>query len=465
MNLLNIISNKKVIGGLEISDDGFRFSRIKKDDTGLKVELLFEEKISESDALAGEAAITSKLVKFIKQHDLEYVIVSVPANHVYIKTYDFNPNLSSDKVNEAMHLNSDLQLPKKKEDIFCDWMTISDTETEGKTILLAYILKGYVRSLISKIKNTDLKIIAIESHQLSLARSIKQAKDEVTLVIERGAALISFYLIKNNNVIFSQSRPNELIGKNLHKEAENVINYQDFEGVTVNSLVLIGPFSETEIKKLPIKPSSLKLVDELKSVKDSKWAITLGAALRGAIPRKDDKIISLMSVDTEQAYHQEKANGTTTLIISISITLSIFFAGIFLAAWYFMLTLQNNYNQRISAFNTSSTESTTSISDKANAFNDLVGQTSALIRKEVAWSKIITEIKNKTTADIIINNISLPSANGQLSITGTAANREAINTLKTSFESSAIFTEINIPLNNLGKKVDIPFSMTFKLKA
>lgn len=465
MNLLNIISNKKVIGGLEIADDGFRFSRIKKDDSGVKVELLFEEKISESEALAGETVITNKLVKFIKQHDLEYVIVSVPANHVYIKTYDFNANLTSDKVNEAMHLNSELQLPKKKEDIFCDWMTISENETEGKKVLLAYILKGYVRSLISKIKNTDLKIIAIESHQLSLARSIKQAKDEVTLVIERGAALVSFYLIKNNNVIFSQSRPNELIGKNLHKEVDNVINYQDFEGVTVSSLVLIGPFSEAEIKKLPLKPSALKLVDELKSVKDSKWAITLGAALRGAIPRKDDKIISLMSIDTEQAYRQEKANGTTTLIISISVTLSVFFAGIFLAAWYFMIALQNNYNQRISAFNTTSSETTNSISDKANAFNDLILQTSTLIRKEVAWSKIITEIKNKTTSDIVINNISLPSADGQLSITGVAANREAINTLKTSFESSDIFTEINIPLNNLGKKVDIPFSMTFKLKA
>jgi|GEM_PF-6010409 Competence protein A. len=464
MNLLNIISNKKAIGGLEIADDGFRFSRIKKVDSDLTVELLFEEKISESDALAGETAITNKLIKFIKQHDLEYVIVSVPANHVYIKTYDFNPNLSSDKVNEAMHLNSDLQLPKKKEDIYCDWMTIGDSETEGKTILLAYILKSYVRSLISKIKNTNLKIIAIESHQLSLARSLKQDKDEVTLVIERGAALVSFYLIKNHNVIFSQSRPNELIGKNLHKEVDNVINYQDFQGVTVSSLVLIGPFSEAEIKKLPIKPNSLKLIDELKSVKDSKWAITLGAALRGAIPRKDDKIISLMSIDTEQAYHQEKANGTTTLIVSISITLSVFFAGVFLAAWYFMLALQNNYNQRISAWSNTSSESTTSISDKANTFNNLIGQTSALIKKEVAWSKIITEIKNKTTSNIIISNISIPGASTEISITGTAANREAINTLKTSFESSTIFTEINIPLNNLEKKVNIPFSMTFKLK-
>lgn len=465
MNLLNIISNDKAIGGLEIADDGFRFSRIKRDKSGLTVELLFEEKINESEALTGETAITSKLVKFIKQHDLEYVIVSVPANHVYLKTYDFNANLSNDKVNEAMRLNVDLQLPKKNEEIFCDWMTINDSETEGKTILLAYILKGYVRSLISKIKNTNLKIIAIESHQLSLARSIKQAKDEVTLVIERGAALISFYLIKNNNVLFSESRPNEFIGKELDKEINKVINYQDFQGVTINNLILIGPFSEAEIKKLPIKPSGLKLVDELKSVKDSKWAITLGAALRGAIPRKDDKIISLMSIDTEQAYHQEKANGTTTLIISISITLSIFFAGIFLAAWYFMLTLQNNYNQRISAFNTASSETADSISDKANAFNNLISQTSTLIKEEVAWSKIITEIKNKTTSDIVINNISLPSADGQLSITGIAANREAINKLKTSFEGSDIFTEINIPLNNLGKKVEIPFSMTFKLKA
>lgn len=463
MSLLNIIQNEKAIGGLEIADDGFRFSRLTKDKTGLKVELLFEEKITEADALAGEVAITAKLVKFIKQHKLEYVIVSIPANQVFVKTYDFSANMTSVKINDAMNLNVELQLPKKKTEIYCDWITIDNTD--NKKVLLAYVLRDYVKSLVQKIKDTNLKIVAIESHQLSLARALKQNKDEMTLVIERGVNFISFYLIKNNNLFFSQSLPNEIIGKNLNKEVEKIINFQDYQGVTINKTILIGPFTEVEIKKLPLKVSAIELIDELKQVQNTKWIVTLGAALRGLIPRKDDKLISLMEIDTEKAYSHEKANSTVSFLTGISIALSIFFVGIFFATWNIILVMQNNYNKRILDFNLlSSSENSTSLRDDAGSFNDLIGQTSSLIKQEMAWSQIVREIKGKTTSNLVISNVYLNSVSREVSMTGMATNREAINVLKSSFESSSLFELVNIPLNNLEKKADIPFSMTFKIK-
>lgn len=463
MNLLNIILNEKVIGGLEIADNGFRFSRLKKDKSGLKVELLFEELFTEKEALAGEPTVTNKLLKFIKQHNLEYVIISLPASSVFVKTYDFNLNMSDNKIAEAMALNIDLQLPKKKTEIYCDWMKI---DSEGnKKILLAYVLKDYINNLITKIKNTGIKIVAIESHQLSLARCLKQAPNETSLIIERGAIHTSFYLIKNNNLFFSQSVPNERIGTSLNKEVDKIINYQDYQDITIKNIILIGPFSEAEIKKLPIKAAKIELIDEFKQIQNTKWAIVLGAALRGLISRKDDKMISLMEIDTEKAYFQEKVRATVSFLISISIALCVFFVGIFLLSWYLITAQQNNYNKQILSFNLSeSPTGSTALKDEASFFNNLIGQTASLVKKEVAWSKIISEIKDKTTPDIIINNVSLPSADGELSVTGIAANREAINNLKKSFETSNILEAINIPLSNLGKKVDIPFSMTFKLK-
>lgn len=462
MNLLNVIQNEKAIGGLEIADDGFRFSRLTRDKTGLKVELLFEDLITEKEALGGESVLTNKLIKFIKQHDLEYVIVSTQANNVFIKTYDFNANMSNDKIADAMKLNVELQLPKKKTEIYCDWMDIKGTES--KKVLLAYILRSYVNSLITKIKNTGIKIIAIESHQLSLARALKQEIDETTLVIERGVIHTSLYIIKNNDVLFSQSTPNEIIGKNINKEINKIINYQDWIDGAISNIILIGPFTDAETKKMPLKVRKIELIDELKQVQNSKWIITLGAALRGLLPRKDDKLISLMEVDTERAYYREKINGTVSFLVGASIGLSIFFVSAFLATWYLILATSNNYNKQISAFNSLNSQSYNSLQEKADSFNSLVEQASSLIKQETAWSKIINEVKNKTTENIIISNVSLPSADSELSITGVASSREAINKLKNSFETSEIFEDISIPLNNLEKKSNIPFSMTFKIK-
>lgn len=463
MNLLNVISKEEAIGGLEIVDDSFRFSLLKEEKSGFKIELLVEEKISGKELTGDNTAFTAKLLKFAKKNHIKYVIVSVPADNIFVKTYSFPAAMPEEKIRESMKLTIDLQLPRKKEEIYCDWMKIENGE--DKKILLSYISRDYINQLINKIKKAGLKIVAIESHPLSLSRSIKQAKDEAILVIERGIKATSFSVIKNNQLIFSQSNPNDKIEKSLDKEIAKIVNYHDWFNTNIKNLILLGDFTTTETKKLPLKITNVELADELKSApNDLKWLTVLGAAKRGLISRRDDKIISFMEVSTEKAYHQEKINTTTNFFVGISIALAIFFITIFTATWSLLVIMQKNYSQRISSFNLASSDNASTLREQANNFNNLIGQTSTLIKKEPTWNKVISAIKDKTTEGVVINNLSLPSAEGQFSITGIAVDREAINNLKKSFESSDFFSEVNIPLTNLGKKIDIPFSMTFKIK-
>lgn len=372
--------------------------------------------------------------------------------------------MPDEKVKESINLTIDLQLPKKKEEIYCDWMKLTDGE--DKKILLSYVSRDYIDKLISKIKKVGLKIVAIESHALSLARVIKQTKDEALLIVDKEMNTTSFSVIKNNQLFFSWAIPNNKLDNNLSGEINKIVNYHDWFDMPLKNLILLGDFSDKETKKLPLKVVNAELIDELKAItKDTKWFASLGASQRGLIARRDDKMISFMEVGTEKAYRQEKINSTINFFIGISTALSIFFIVIFGGTWFILAMMQNNYSQQISSFNLSpSSENVSTLREQASVFNGLVSQISALIKKEPNWSKIVTEVKNKTTNGVIINNLSLPSANGQLSVTGLAVNREAINNLKKSFESSEMFSEINIPLNNLGKKVDIPFSMTFKIK-
>lgn len=187
--------------------------------------------------------------------------------------------------------------------------------------------------------------------------------------------------------------------------------------------------------------------------------------MRGLIERRDDEIISLMEIGTEKAYRQAKASSTANFFVSLSVALSIFFTVAFLSAWSLMNSIQNNYSRQILAFNLeSSTGGAVSLQEKATNFNDLINQVSAVLEKEPIWSRIIKEVKERTVAGVVINNLSLPGAEGTFAIVGVAKDRDAINRLRYSFESSEILSNINIPLDNLGKKNDIPFSLTFTAK-
>ncbi|MFZ4631683.1 MAG: pilus assembly protein PilM [Patescibacteria group bacterium] len=465
MNLLKLISSEEIIGGLEIADDSLRFILLKNNKTEIETKLICEEKLSPKESLANLDLFLKKLSIFVKQNHIKYTIISLPADNIFLKLYKFPVAIPDEKISESMKLNIDLQLPKKKEDIYCDWMKLEKTETSQK-VLLSYIKKDYAQKLFAIFKKAGVKIIAVETHALSLSRTIKQIPGEALLIVERSYDNTSFSVLENNNLVFLQNSPNEKISKNLNEEIEKIVNFHDWGDIVIKKLFLIGDFSEKETKNLPIKISSLKEeVEDKKQALDKKWLISLGAAKRGLIPRKDDNIISLMEIGTEKAYKQEKANISADFFMGISIALSIFFIAIFFTTWSFISMMQGNYNKRISSLSLlPGSENGVLLKEKADIFNNLISETKQLTQTEARWSKVIEEIKNKLSQDIKVSTLSLPSADGIFTITGTALNRESINSLKKSFESSNLFSDIDIPLNNLGKKNDIPFSMTFKIK-
>ncbi len=465
MGVGKIFSRTDTIGGLEIGDDALRFALLKKGRLGLETEILVEEKLDNQKKLPKSEELAKKLSLFAKKNHIKYIIASIPTNNIFVKLYNFPANISKEKINESMELNVELQLPQKKSDIYCDWMEIEKNEISQK-VLLSYIKKDYAENLINILKKSGLKLVALESHALSLSRIIKQAKDEALLILKKDEDNISFSVIINNNLIFSQSIPQEKINGNLKGEISRVINYHGWFGINIKQLALLGDFSPQEIKKMPLKPVTLEKIDNQKNEKiNPKFLIVLGAAKRGLIPRKDDVIISLMEIGTEKAYAHEKANLNANFLIGTSAVLATFFVLIFFATWSFMSIMQNNYNKRISSLSLlPGSENGILLKEKADNFNSLISQASAMNGQEIVWSKVIEEIRSKTNDNVKINTLSLPDATGLLTISGTAKDRDSINNFKKSFEDSDLFGDVNIPLNNLGKKEDIPFSITFKIK-
>lgn len=465
MNLIRVISNEEPIGGLDIGDDCLRFSLLKRDRTGLNLVSLVEEKLGPKEGLNNKAVFLSRLTKFVRNNKIKYVVVSIPSDNIFTKTYSFPSVMPDEKIAEAMEITIDLRLPLKREEIYCDWMKID--EANEKRILLSYIKKGQADDLLILLKKANLKIVAVECRATSLARVLKLAKEETVLVVEKGISNVSLAVISDNNLIFLQSIPNEKVETDIIKEINKVVNYHDWLNINIKNYAVIGGLPDKLIKKIPLRILEAKLVIDIKpSPKESKWYVSLGSAVRGLIPRKEDKVISLMEMGTERAYKLEKANSLASFFLSISIALSIFFVVIFLTAWSLIVSMRNNYDRQILSFNLNPLSANAALlREKADSFNSLVNQMSSLVKKEARWSKVFLEAKGKLVAGVVVNNMSLPSADGVFTLTGVANDRDTINKLKQSFESSAIFSKVEIPLTNLGKKIDIPFSLSFKMKS
>lgn len=221
--------------------------------------------------------------------------------------------MPDEKIEESMNLAADLQLPRKKEEIYCDWMKVQEDET-NKKILLSYILKNDATPILNAAKIAGLKVVAVESRALSLARAIKQNKAETLLVVENGLDRPCFSVITDNRLLFSQESSPLKTAADAEKEIRKIRNYYDWLNIKLQKIIFLG--DAWKIKKIALKEQA---ADSLKTIKG--WQAktsslpALGAALRGLIERKDDDIISLMEIGTEKAYRQERANSTANFLV------------------------------------------------------------------------------------------------------------------------------------------------------
>ena len=88
-------------------------------------------------------------------------------------------------------------------------------------------------------------------------------------------------------------------------------------------------------------------------------------------------------------------------------------------------------------------------------------------KKEVLFSTIISEIEKITTDGITINSYALSRKGDELNtiaVTGIAKTRANLSNFQSAIENNVLFKSASLPLSNLTKDKDIPFSITITPK-
>lgn len=97
---------------------------------------------------------------------------------------------------------------------------------------------------------------------------------------------------------------------------------------------------------------------------------------------------------------------------------------------------------------------------QVRAINGYLKRTDAA-RPSVAWSHVLRAATELVPDGIRLSSIQA-TADGRMTISGTAATRDALLTMKDALEESPLFEEVTSPLSNILQKRDVKFDFELK---
>lgn len=463
MNLLRIITREEAIAGLEINDNWLRLTLLKltsKDKTKLEIKVSVEMPLNNGVIGDGRIKIQNELVKSLKEllkkakTKIRYVIVSVPVQAVYSRVFTFPKTVQGIKLDEAMNLIINFQLPLKASEVYLDWERVASGEFNK--VFFAAAPRTIIDEYLKAFELSGLKPVAIEFHPMSFSRVADWPENNAVMITASDKTKTEIFVVKNKTVYFSRVVLFSRLPKKLFKdEIRKITDFYESENDKITQTIDISGS----------KATAMFQVGALAKKDRWKWFISAGAAWRGLLARGDDTIVSLMPVGTEDVYEYQKATTFVGFLSGVAITLATFFVVVFIAAWMLMVAIQRNTLNRIDSLTAAPAQGELmAMEDKAKQFNGLVGATGSLLKVIPNWSILLEELKSRVTNGVIITELSLPSTESILTIKGSAGTRQQLNSFKKSLDESRLLSEVKLPLTNLEQKENIPFSISFKLK-
>lgn len=468
MNLLNLLTKKRNVAGIEISDSMVRItlfrSRKKKGSTEhLDQEelILIEEPISANiiaDGVVIDVELLSKTLRDIWNRaklDTDYAIVAIPDDKIYSKIFSFPKSVDGTRLTEAMRLAIGFQLPMKTEDTYLDWERTSGGATTNE-ILLSTIPRAVADGYVNALEKAGIRIIALESHLASIARTVKLTPGITTLFSKKTPDGATVFALKDGILRFSRTLPLRFVSEKAR--------LSEIEKIRISITAEIsGDVIVQELDDATIRDEYADRA-EITNPK-SKWFVALGATIRSKMPEGTDNLISLLPIGTEEAYAYQRVTSFTLLIRNLTIGVSMFFIVAYIATYFFIYSLLQNKVGQVTTLSGSIISS--EIIEKEQQISDInsITETGAwFLDKTPIWSTVFEELTKITPDGIIISRFSAPIFNEKMFFTGTATNRVTLNDYKKVIQGSSLFTDIELPITNLEMKEKIPFTISFRLK-
>jgi len=497
MNISKFFTREEIVSGIEISDSAVRLVvlekykekiekpkpvaevspimtepksvdkkpaiKIKQRDVWeekTRVKIAIEEILPKGVVVGGlikdKVALSNSVKALLKKSPvkIKYAVLAIPMDSVYSKVFSFPKNIQGERLEESMKLTVGFQLPIKTEDTYLDWENIRSSEKNE--IILAAAPRNIIDEYVEVLKNGGIMVVAVEINASSIGRVVDTKAKDAVLIKNSTASATQIFIIRKGIPYFTRVLVKEFVPE--EKVEEEIRKASDFfeaeEGWYPEAVNLTDARIIYELYNHPtIKENN------------GKWLASAGAALRGLVPRAEDTLISLMPIGTEEAYAYQKASTFVAFLSKVTIGVSVFFVVVFTLLWLFMVSMQQTLVKQVESISAIpvSTDSV-QLEAKAQKINGLVGTIGVFVKAFPKWEGVFEEIRARMAPGVFITSATVRLPEDPISFSGIAQDRNQLNMFKRFLEGSTMFSEVNIPLTNLGMKENIPFTATLKLK-
>lgn len=447
MNFSHLINREEAVSGLAITDSHVRLAYYKKN-KGKKEEILtlVEEALPASTitngVVANPGALARALSKVLARAEgtVSYCIVSLPEERVYTKILSFPQALPSDRLDEAVHLALNFQLPYAVEIAYVDYESLPTEEITE--VFLAACPRGVIEEYLTLFKTVGVKAVAVESHTMSIARALKEKGCLLVAIPSEQSATIA--VLDAGYVRFSRTLPASSI-ETREALTEEIRKVRDFCMTEWN----IRP-EEKKWNELAEKPD---------------WLSSLGALERGRLDREKDDMVSLLPIGTELAYSYQKAMAFSAFLQNTIVGIAVFFVVAYIVVFFIMDSIKQRLTQDLTTISLSpASAQILAQENQALQFNVLLQTTGELARQSPQWSSFVSLIKGAVGDGIVISSMTIGAPTDAIQLSGIAGNRVQLTAFRKALEGVSAITEVALPLTNLDLKENIPFSVSFKLK-
>lgn len=489
--ILSFLRAKPMIGGLEISDTALRFVVWDGQTfvmTGLRLTpgIVVAGQIKDRPHFVEALKILhEQIFKGKKNRAKISSVISLSSIGIYTQIFTL-PFIEGSGLEKAVELNIQMISPLDFSETYSGWQfATKDRDKVRLEILSAFANKGVVDEFVSALQEGGFLVVAVESRALSLTRLLKDVGSgfdpvKTLILMSVDSSGLDFLIIRHGQLhfdYFTSWRDIQGIDKEISPEIfrgavvrslHQVLNYYNSHWQEpLDEIILTTTGFREEVAKIIQENFSIKIKDfELNTNQSiaADWYVSLGCELRGLIPRRKDREISLLGVDAREEFGREQVLGFLRFWQVLMPSAVAIFLIAFLSVSFSLSKINDNLAlSLISSNQGAQAKEMKGLESQIEEFNRNVSLLSGVEDSTILQTPVLQKLINISSASgINISRVYYQSSASPISISGSAKSPDELLAFKKMLEGEKILKDINLP--PAGVKVSpqgVDFSMTF----
>lgn len=217
--MLNFLTLKPEVLGIDISDLSIKVVKLKKKGSGFVLEsfgesdvapgLIDRGEIKDQEALAGAVREALLRVKG-KKTNTRYVVASLPEERAFLQVISM-PKMDEKELAKAVAFEAENYVPIPIKDLYLDFQVVSPISNglDHADVLIAALPKEVVDPYVSCLNKAGLVPIALEIESLAIARALvrNEASPFPLLLVDCGSTRTGFIIFSGYSLRFTSSIP------------------------------------------------------------------------------------------------------------------------------------------------------------------------------------------------------------------------------------------------------------------